>query len=120
MDDSAAFIPDDVVLTRTFDSSAGPVVLEVNTPRLFDAADPGGDYCCPFRINAPGAIAYLGFGGGVDAVQSLLLALTKAHDELRRLRPDLTFLGNPDLGLPVVTVTPDHAIKAVISLAPAL
>ncbi|TWH18062.1 hypothetical protein L618_001600001060 [Rhodococcus rhodochrous J45] len=53
-------------------------------------------------------------------MQSLLLALTKAHDELRRLRPDLTFLGNPDLGLPVVTVTSDHAIEAVISLAPAL
>jgi len=120
MDGIATFVPDDIVLTRTFDSPEGPVVLEVNTPRPFVAADPADDYYCTFRISAPAGVSYEGGGGGVDAVQALLLALTKSHEELQRLCPDLTFLGDPNLGLPVVTVRPDNAIDAVVSLAPAL
>ncbi|WP_241387564.1 DUF6968 family protein [Rhodococcus sp. CH91] len=120
MDEIATFVPDDIVLERTFDSSEGPVRLEVNAPRPFAAADPTGDHYCVFRITAPADVSYDGAGKGVDAVQALLLALAKSHEELRRLCPELTFLGSTNLGLPVVTVRPDNAIEAVISLAPAL
>ena len=120
MDEIAAFAPDDIVLTRTFDSSEGSVRLEVNTPRPFDIADPAGDHYCTFRIHVPADFSFDGTGKGVDAVQALLIALTKSHEELRRLCPELTFLGGTNLGLPVLTVKPDNAIEAVISLAPAL
>jgi len=120
MDEIAAFAPDDIVLTRIFEGPEGPVVLEVNTPRPFDSADPKGDHYCAFRISAPADVSYEGASGGVDAVQALLLALANSHEELRRRCRGLTFLGGPDLGLPVVTVRPDNVIEAVISLAPAL
>jgi hypothetical protein len=48
VDEIAAFVPDDIGLTRTLDSSEGPVVLEVNTLRPFVAADPAGDHYCIF------------------------------------------------------------------------
>jgi hypothetical protein len=120
MDEIPAFTPDDIVLTRTFDGPDGPVVLEVNTPRPFDAADPGGDHYCAFRISGSTGAPCDGYGGGVDAVQSLLLALTKSNEELRQTSPELTFLGDTNLGLPVLNVKPNNAIEAVLSLSPAL
>ncbi|EOM74212.1 hypothetical protein DW322_21630 (plasmid) [Rhodococcus rhodnii] len=115
MDELPTFIADDIVMARTFDSPNGQVVLEVNTPRPFDAAAPEGDYCCTFRISGNMDAPYDGFGGGVDAVQALLLALAMAHEELRQTSPELTFLGETNLGLPVLNIKPDNAIEAVVS-----
>lgn len=53
-------------------------------------------------------------------MQALLLVLAMSYEELRRLCSDLPFLGDPNVGLPVVTVRPDNAIDAVVSRAPAL
>nr|AIU93659.1 hypothetical protein LRS1606.225 [Rhodococcus sp. NS1] len=58
VDEIAAFVPDDIMLTRTLDSSQGPVVLEVNAPRPFVVADPAGDHYCTFRISAPAGVSY--------------------------------------------------------------
>jgi hypothetical protein len=90
--------------TRIFQlNSGGEVRLDIAQPRLFPE---GQDYMCPYRILGL-SNPHESFAGGVDSIQSFLLALHNAasvligsteyrSQELYWLEP-----GERDLGLPV-------------------
>ncbi|MBB5957148.1 hypothetical protein FHS29_003741 [Saccharothrix tamanrassetensis] len=96
---------DDVVATRTLQGPDGPIRLSIGRPRPFDEAEPEGDHACPVRIegleDAPVELSV----GGVDSLQALILALGVVGDRVNSAQREISFLGRPELGLPVTQRT---------------
>ncbi|KOU33972.1 DUF6968 family protein [Streptomyces sp. WM6378] len=73
------------------------VTVHIGAPRQ----DPGGDWYCPCQIlgrpQTPETVTSM---WGVDSLQALILALSRIRGELGDGRAaELTWYGNPDLGL---------------------
>lgn len=89
---------DDIVATRRLDRAGSPVVVDVFRPEPF--APDGDDFRCGYRISGLGPTAIHAHAAGIDAVQALLLALTRIGELLGSDEGDLTFLGMRSLGFP--------------------
>lgn len=92
-------------LSRTYSIRGGPKVsLVIYQPVPFPD---GVDMRCEYEISGLATLRPRQFAGGVDAIQSLLLALKMAATDLVTSAEyqlgDLFWLeeGNPDLGLPL-------------------
>ncbi len=72
--------------------------------RFFEPVADQADFRCDYEITGLDATRK-SHGFGVDAVQALVLAMQKAHIDLLASRQakagELTWLGQPDLGLPL-------------------
>ncbi|GAA2658541.1 MULTISPECIES: DUF6968 family protein [Actinosynnema] len=106
--------PTDVIASRTLLGPNGPVRLLVGRPRPFDDEAPEGDHHCPIRIEGledePVELAV----AGVDSLQALILALGAIGDRIGSARQDLSFLGQPELGLLASQrLAPDSTVLSV-------
>ncbi|WP_423739441.1 DUF6968 family protein [Cryobacterium zongtaii] len=87
------------ILSRTLSSPRGDVHVFVDAPRA--AATDSAEWSCTYRIHGL-AEDVTGTAHGIDAVQSILLALTQIGDRLAGAT-GLTFLGGSDLGFPLTS-----------------
>ena len=92
----------EIIAERSYElQSGGNVVLRLFRPEKIDA-----DWSCGYDIIWPDRQDRLAVFG-IDAVQSLLLAMTVVHATLlaspESKSGDLTWLGEPDLGLPLAS-----------------
>lgn len=99
----------DVLFERTYDvtdTRAGlesSVAVRIGVPRRDER--PGGDWLCEYEIQGPLWTPTIAIYG-VDGLQALMLALASVGAEFdvfeRQTRGEVTWLGDPDLGLPSV------------------
>ena len=82
--------------------------------RFYRPSTDGTDFLCRYTINLPGQPRE-SHGYGVDAIQALLLAMTKAHLEMLFLRDKkghrVEWLDDENLGLPIHEEIRDLAPK---------
>jgi len=82
--------------------------------RFYRPAQDGTEFSCRYTINLPGKPRE-SHGYGVDAIQSLLLAMRKAHVEMLVLRHKkghrVEWLDDENLGLPLDEVVRDWSPK---------
>ena len=88
-----------VILERSFHAKGETVTLRVEKPK-----PDGADFRCEYAIEG-GGLERRSYGMGVDSIQALLLALSRAHLDLLCARRDgglsLMWLDMRDLGLPL-------------------
>jgi hypothetical protein len=101
----------ETIAERTFEfhSAAGavePIQLTLGKPAMIPGA-PDGDWYCPYRLASSGEVRE-SYAGGVDAVQAVLLALSKVWAELRHFPKSgiVLWLEEPDLGLQTIAPQP--------------
>ena len=97
-----------IVVERRFDAvnekgEEYEILLRVNTPS--HDSRPNGDWYCTYTIAGITEYRREGKAFGVDSLQAFLLALNKAHSDLRYIQQtyqfDLTWLGQNDLGIQI-------------------
>lgn len=101
----------ETIAERTFEfhSAEGavePIELTLGKPGVMPDAPNGGWYC-PYRLASAG-VARESYAAGVDAVQAVLLALSKVWAELRHFPKagEVRWLEDPDLGLQTIAPQP--------------
>ena len=79
------------------------VVAQLGKPAPFPDPPHSGDWYCPWSIQGPDGLREL-HAGGVDSLQSLLLAISGLRADLRAIarKGNLTWLDHQDLGLELV------------------
>jgi hypothetical protein len=104
--------PGDVIATRVLTRDDGqPVLVEIGRPQPFDATRPDLDWLCLYRITGIDNQPLNSYAGGIDAMQALLLALTKTGDQLASCNDlGLTFHDDCDLGFPQTDLTGQRSI----------
>jgi hypothetical protein len=91
-----------VIATRKLErEGVANVVVHIGKPEKFPGSE---DYYCPFRVHGLDN-EKVGYAGGVDAVQTLELALkmvgTVLYTSTEAQARELTWNGSEDLGFPV-------------------
>ncbi len=92
---------DEPMATRVLRAAAAAVVtVELGPPQPFEPAAPADQgWYCPFRITGTDDQPWISFGGGIDGIHAITIALARIGDYLdSRAALGLTFDGGSDLG----------------------
>jgi hypothetical protein len=88
---------DQAIAERALDSNTGKVVVKLGPPRT----DEAGMWYCPYKIEGlPDEPNYAMFGGGIDAIQAIIIALANlgAYLNHRKDELELSFYNTDFLG----------------------
>ena len=93
------------VLTRAYESKHGPILFSVCAPAPFpderlDADPDDPPWRCDYRIEFPDRVTKR-YAVGIDAIQSLLLALASAKSDIANGDMTATWLARSHLGLDI-------------------
>jgi len=91
---------DQPIATRRFENCDGTVTLDIHAPTPHDNVG----FDCRFVVRWPDGRTKEATAGGVDSMQALLLAVSAGwarmlYPKIGQRDETLTFLGNPDLDL---------------------